>query len=305
MNPSNSRPPALAPELALPLAQKAAQLLGERGIENARLEAELLLAHVLGIKRLDLYLQHDRPVSQQQLEAFRACVRRRLKREPLQYITGRVQFRTIELKVDRRALIPRPETELLVEQVVRYARASARPVLRVLDIGVGSGAIALSIAREVPSARVMATDVSRDAIALAQENAAALGLEVEVLKWEGEGEGAIGIGIGKGEGLFDVIVSNPPYVAETERSDLQPEVRDWEPEGALFAGVEGLDVLRIIVAGAPAHMNVGGLLAVEIGMTQAAQVTAALEATASFEEIRVMRDLAGRDRIVTAVRKQN
>ena len=282
-------------ELALPLAQKAAQLFGERGIANARLDAELLLAHVLGIKRLDLYLQHDRPISQQQLEEYRAFVRRRLKREPLQYITGKVQFRNIELKVDRRALIPRPETELLVDEVVKYAREAARP-LRILDIGVGTGAIALSLAREVAGATVIATDVSGEALALARENAAALSLAVELR--EGESWTAV-------DDRFDVVVSNPPYIAEHERAELQPEVRDWEPGSALFAGEAGLDVLRELVAGAPARLNGGGLLALEVGMTQAADVSAYIEATSSFENIRVIRDLAGRDRIVTAVRKQN
>jgi release factor glutamine methyltransferase len=283
------------PELALALAQKAAQLFGERGIDNARLEAELLLAHVLGIKRLDLYLQHDRPVTQQQLEDYRAFVRRRLKREPLQYITGRVQFRHVELKVDRRALIPRPETELLVGEVVKFARAAARP-LRILDIGVGSGAIALSLAHEVDSAHVVATDVSDDAISLAQENAAELNVDVEF---------RVGELLGTGTEMFDVVVSNPPYVAEQERADLQPEVKDWEPASALFGGADGLDIVRAIITRSPARLTGSGLLALEIGMTQAAEVSAAIEATSSFENVKVIRDLAGRDRIVTAVRKQD
>src|SRR5688572_4550251 len=146
-------------EQALPLSQKAAQLLAERGIENARLEAELLLAHVLGIRRLDLYLQFERPMMENELEQFRAVVRRRLKREPLQYIVGHTQFRSLELKVDRRALIPRPETEVLVGVVLDFVGDAPA---RIIDIGTGTGAIAVSIAKEAPRTRVVATDVSAE-----------------------------------------------------------------------------------------------------------------------------------------------
>lgn len=283
-------------EQALPLAQKAAQLFSERGIENARLEAELLLAHVLAIKRLDLYLQFDRPLTELQLEEFRGFVRRRLKREPLQYITGRAQFRELDLRVDRRALIPRPETEELVGAVIRVAKLRAVP-LRVIDIGAGSGAIALSLAHECRNLSVTATDSSAEAITLAQENAVALAVEVE---WR---VGELWEPIEPGE-TFDVVVSNPPYVPEAERASLQPEVRDWEPAGALFAGVDGLDVVRALIRGAPPHMNEGALLALEIGMTQARAVKAIIDATASFEDVCIARDLSGRDRIVTAIRKK-
>lgn len=281
----------------MPLSQKAAGLFAERGIENPRLEAELLLAHVLGIKRLDVYLQHDRPLTAAQLEQFRALVRRRLKREPLQYITGHVQFRDVELQVDRRVLIPRPETEVLVGEVVRYAKARGEP-LRAVDLGTGSGAIALSLAHECPNVSVLATDVSPEAVELAQANARANEIELETgigFLWQAVPEGA----------KFDIVVSNPPYVAEAERAELQPEVRDWEPAGALFAGPEGLDVLRALIGGAAGHMTPGGLLAVEMGATQAAAVTQLVAETTSFNEIRVVRDLAGRERIVTAVRKQD
>jgi release factor glutamine methyltransferase len=275
-------------ETAIPLAQKAAAVLAERGIENARLEAELLLAHVLGIKRLDLYLQYDRPLTEQQLEQFRGFIRRRMKREPLQYIVGSVQFRNLELQVDHRVLIPRPETELLVEEVVRFARERGDEQLSAIDIGTGSGAIALSMAHECPNVSVIATDLVA---------ASANGVEIRT--------GSVWQAVEPQE-RFDIVVSNPPYIAESERDSLQPEVRDWEPAAALFAGPDGLDVIRAIVSGAPAHMNQGGLLAIEIGMTQAAAVTALIEATCSFENIRVVRDLSSRDRIVTAVcRKQN
>ena len=283
-------------EIALPLSQKAAQLLAERGIENARLEAELLLAHVLGIKRLDLYLQFDRPLSAAQLEHFRQVVRRRLKREPLQYITGRTQFRSLNLTTDPRALIPRPETEVLVSVVLEYVRAQARP-LRLIDIGTGSGAIALSIAKEAPNVAVHATDLSPAAAELARENAAENGIELPI--WTGP----LFDPVPEGE-QFDIVVSNPPYIAESERPQLQPEVRDWEPASALFAGQEGLDVVRALIAASPARLTAGGLLALEIGSTQAGAVESIMRTSSSFEDIRVIRDLSGRERIVTAVRRR-
>lgn len=282
------------PELALPLAQKAAHLFSEKGIDNARLEAELLLAHVLGMRRLDLYLQYDRPLTESQLETYRGYVRRRLKREPLQHIVGRVQFRHLELCVDARALIPRPETELLVEEVLRYA-GERTEALRALDVGVGSGAIALSIAHEAPNVTVVATDTSAAALELAGENAGRFGLSVELRS------GELWAAVANDE-QFDIVVSNPPYIADHERATLQPEVRDWEPAAALFGGDDGLQVIRALIARAPAHMRSGALLALEIGMTQAAAVRGLIEQTTSFESIRVVRDLSGRERIITALR---
>lgn len=284
------------PELALPLAQKAARLFEQRGIDNARLEAELLLAHVLGLRRIDLYLQHDRPVTEGQLVEFRALVRRRLKREPLQYITGRVQFRRLELQVDARALIPRPETEALVEEVLRHARSIEGP-LQAIDLGVGSGAIALSVVHEAPNVRMVATDVDPQTVALARANAERLGIAVDFRI------GELWDVVPAGE-QFDIVVSNPPYVADSERDTLQPEVRDWEPAAALFGGSDGLQIIRRLIARCPAHIRDGGLLALEIGMTQAVPVCALIEQTASFEHVRVVPDLTGRDRIITARAKK-
>ena len=285
-------------EVALPLAQKAAQLFAERGFENARLEAELLLAHVLDIKRLDLYLQFDRPLTNQQLETFRSYVRRRLKHEPLQYIVGSVQFRELDLVVDTRVLIPRPETEVLVGVAVAWARG--RRDLRAIDIGTGSGAIALSLVHEKAAQHVIATDVSPDALAVARGNAERKGLSGQV-----EFRcGSVWAAVGSGE-EFDIVISNPPYVSVAERDGLQPEVRDWEPATALFADVDGLSVVREIIADAPSRVRAGGLLALEVGMAQAQQVAREIEATRAFDDVKVVRDLTGRDRVVTAVRKAN
>jgi release factor glutamine methyltransferase len=284
-------------ETVLPLAQKAAQLFAERGFEHARLEAELLLAHVLHIKRLDLYLQFERPLTSAELESFRVVVRRRLKHEPLQYIMGSAAFRQLELQVDRRVLIPRPETEVLVGCAVQWAREQGAGA-SALDIGTGSGAIALSLAQEKAAARVVATDISEAALELARANAQRLGLDERV----DFRSGPVWHAVRAGE-VFDIVISNPPYIAPAERAGLQPEVREWEPEAALFAEADGLAVIREIVAGAPAHLRAHGLLALETGMTQAQAVAEELRAAGHFEAVKVVRDLSGRDRIVTAVRK--
>jgi release factor glutamine methyltransferase len=284
-------------ETALPLAQKAAQLFAERGFEHPRLEAELLLAHVLQIKRLDIYLQFERPLTNQELETFRTLVRRRLKHEPLQYIVGTAAFRQLELQVDARVLIPRPETEVLVGCAIQWAREQGGAD-SAIDIGTGSGAIALSLVREKAVARVVATDVSEAALEVARGNAVQLGLADRVEFRAGEVWRAVRAGE-----VFDIVISNPPYVAAHERAGLQPEVRDWEPASALFAAADGLAVISEIASGAPAHLRAQGLLALEVGMTQAEAVAEELRAGGRFEDVKVVRDLAGRDRIVTAVRK--
>jgi release factor glutamine methyltransferase len=276
----------------LELVRWTADYLAGRGIGESRLNAELLLAGVLGVRRLDLYLQHDRPLTPEELAAFKERLKRRLRHEPLQYIEGAAAFRNLVLRVDRRALIPRPETELLVGEVLAWARG--RQGLCAADVGTGSGAIALSLAVEGPFAHIVATDASADALALAAENRdfAAPGARVDFRLGRSYDPVA-------GE-RFDVVVSNPPYVAEAERPILPPEVREWEPPQALFAGQDGLGVLRELVAGAPAHLEPGGLLALEIGEGQADAVMALLRDQRGLEAPRVVQDLAGRDRIVLA-----
>ncbi|MGH7480667.1 MAG: peptide chain release factor N(5)-glutamine methyltransferase, partial [Longimicrobiales bacterium] len=278
---------ATAAHTPIELARLAAGRLADAGIENARLDAELLLAHVLGLRRLDLYLQFDRPLTEAEVALYRDATRRRLRREPLQYITGVAGFRELTLRVDGRVLIPRPETELLVGEVLRGAgeRAAsseqrvanseqrAANELRALDIGTGSGAVALSLAREGGFAHVVATDLSTDALELARENAAAAGLS-EAVDFR---EGALWDTVRPGE-RFDVVASNPPYVADGDRSELAPEVADWEPAAALFGGTDGLDVIRPVVTGAPARLRPDGLLALEVGAGQADAVAALLEA---------------------------
>ncbi len=272
----------------------SAEYLKNKGVETGRLDAEWLLAAALGVDRLQLYLKYDRPLSSEEREAFKPLLRRRAGREPLQYIIGRTGFRELELKMDPRVLIPRPETEVLVQEVLDWASAGAESVW---DMGTGAGAVALSLAAEGTWTRVVATDVSPEALSVAADNAERydLGGHVEFR------EGSLFEPLEEGE-RFDVIVSNPPYIAEGEKGELQPEVRDWEPPEALFAGADGLDVIRQLVAGAPKHLLSGGLLALECGLGQAEGIAADVQATGAFGAVRIRADLTGRPRFVTAER---
>jgi release factor glutamine methyltransferase len=257
------------------LAAATEELRG-RGIETPRLDAELLLAHALGASRLALYADGDRPLTESEHAAFDSLVRRRAGREPVAYILGEWGFRRLTLRVDRRALVPRPETEVLVERCVALLAGLPRP--RVLDVGVGSGAIALAIADEHPGARVTGVDASAEALALARENAGATRLAVELR------EG----GFGDAAGDWDLVVSNPPYVAAEDFASLPPDVRLWEPRVALVG--EGLheELAR--------HVR-GGWLAVEVGDGQAPEVAATLRSL-GYADVGITPDLTGRERVV-------
>lgn len=280
----------------LRLMLRSAEYLAEKGVPNARLDAEHLLAHALGMKRLDLYLQHERPVLPAEIDAFRPLLRRRARREPLQYIVGRQPFRELDLEVGPAVLVPRPETEVLVEEVLAWTRGEGLEEARALDLGTGSGAVALSLAREGPFPCVVATEISDAAAAVAERNRSAAGLDAVVDVRLGSWFEVL-----RPDERFDVIVSNPPYVADGDAPSLDPEVRDWEPAGALFAGPDGLDAVRPIVAGAPTHLRSGGLLALEVGAGQARPVADLLGAR-GYVDVRIRRDLAGMERIVLARR---
>ena len=238
-----------------------------------------------------LYLQFERPLAEAELEKIRPLVRRRSLREPLQYILGETEFFGVKLRVDRRALIPRPETELLVERVIA---AWPTPPASVLDLGTGSGAIALALARTWPTAIVTAVDTSSDALALAQENAAALDVARRVTLVCSNWYTSLVSGA-----RFDLIVANPPYLSAAETAQTDPEVRGFEPASALTAAEEGLADLRAIIAGAPARLINGGLLAMETGIAQHAQLRTLATAT-GFSNIESRPDLTGRDRFIFA-----
>jgi release factor glutamine methyltransferase len=258
--------------------------LDRRGIETPRLETELILAHALGLSRLELYTGHDRPLTEAERLAARQLLERRASREPLAYVLGEWGFRTLQLRTDARALVPRPETEFLVERALVALAGERAP--RIVDVGTGSGAIALSLAAEYPGALVSATDVSPEALSLAAENAAALGLHVEFV------ETNLLDGL---EGPFDLVVSNPPYVTAAELPSLEPEVRDWEPRLALL----DLEQTEELAAGARSRLRAGAALLLECH-SERAQAVAALLERLGYSQVAVARDLAGRDRVVEA-----
>jgi len=280
----------------LEVIKKTTGFFADKGIENPRLNAELLVGHALGLKRMQLYLKFEQPLTEAELEKIRPLVRRRSAREPVQYIVGETEFFGLKLKTDRRALIPRPETERLLEIVV--TRLAGSPPARVLDLGTGSGAIALGLATAFPAAVVMAVDSSESALALARENAAALGLAERVKFLISDWFSALPAG-----GLFELVVANPPYLSADETAQAAPEVRDFEPVAALTAGGQGLDELQKILADAPRFLVPGGLLALETGIAQHAELLRLAEA-AGFSPAESLPDLAGRDRYVLAVARK-
>lgn len=291
-------PPEGRPWTVLHLLRWSAGYLEEKGVERARLDAEHLLADTLGMGRLDLYLHFDRPLTPEELDAFRPRLRERARRKPLQYILGRTSFRELELRTDPRVLIPRPETEELVEAVLTRVREWGREGLSALDVGTGSGAIALSVALEGPFGRVVATDTSADALELARANAAEAGLGSRVEFREGSLLEPV-----RSDESFDVVVSNPPYVAEEEFGALAPEIRQWEPREALVADDGGEAILAALVDGSVAVLAPGGILALEVGAEQVDAVAGRIRATAGYGAPVVLKDLSGRDRIVLVARE--
>ena len=277
----------------LEIIKRTTEFLATKGVASPRLNAELLLGHVIGRRRMQLYLEFERPLTAAELDQLRPLVRRRGQQEPLQYVLGDAEFRGLRLKVDRRALIPRPETELLVELVHTWAGTQA-PVLRALDLGTGSGAIAVALATLWPGAAVVAAERCPEALTLARENFAALGLEGRIqpvaATWFD----------GVPTGPYDAIVSNPPYLTAAEVAATAPEVREHEPRAALEAPEEGLADLRAILEAAPGYLRPGGLLALETGCDHRAALCARLQA-AGFQSVAAHQDLTGRDRFILAV----
>ena len=272
--------------------RKSEGFLARSGIESPKVDAEWLLAGTLGCKRLDLYLQHDRPLEETVLEKLREQVRRRGKGEPLQYILGYVDFHDIRLQVQPGVLIPRPETELLVEKVIGRLGNVGTP--RIVDLGTGSGAIALALAHALPGARVLAVDRSPEALAQARVNADQLGLRDRVAFRSGDWLSGL-------EMEADCIVSNPPYLTEEEWAEARPEVRQAEPREALVAAEDGLADLRRILTEAPARLAPGGLVALETGIAHGPALTA-LAGKLGYSGCVVEKDDNGRDRYFFAVK---
>lgn len=277
----------------LEIIKRTTDFLAGKGVENARLNAEHLVGHALGLKRMQLYMQFERPLSEPELEAIRPLVRRRGAREPLQYIIGEMEFFGVNLKLDRRALIPRPETEHLLALITE--KLSAAPA-RILDLGTGSGAIALGLARHYPAARVTALDVSAEAVALTRENIARNQLNERVTVLQSDWFAAL-----DDAASFDLVVSNPPYLTAAEASDTAPEIRQFEPTLALTPGATGMEALAPIITGARDRLVPGGLLALETGIAQHAALATQV-ADLGYTEFESVADLTGRPRFVFARR---
>ena len=274
----------------LSLLQWTTEHFASKGIESARLDAECLLAHALGTQRLQLYVDFEKPVSEAERARFRDLVKRRGgDRVPVAHLLGRKEFWSLDFEVGPDVLTPRPETETLVQVGLDLL---APGEARVLDVCTGSGCVALALASERPGARLVATDVSEAALAVAARNAEALGLAERVAFARGPLFEPVG------EERFDLVVSNPPYVAESLRPQLAPELRH-EPQEALFAGPDGLAVLRDLVSGVPARLTPGGAFAAELSPEQA-ETVAGWCREAGLLDVTLHRDLAGRPRVVAA-----
>ena len=258
------------------------EFLRRKGVDSPRLDAELLLVRALDLSRVELYTQHDRPLSEVEQAIARGLLERRGRREPLAYVLGEWGFRRLTLSTDARALVPRPETESVVERALALLEGMEAP--RVVDVGTGSGAIALAIADERPDAQVTATDISPVALGLARENAARLELPVDFV------ETSLLAGV---SGTFDLVISNPPYVASQEIGSLPAEVSDWEPRGALVD--EGQT--EALVLAARDVLDPGGALVLEVHEGKARAVAEVL-ASSGYAGTTITLDLAGRERVV-------
>ena len=273
----------------LEIINKTTPYLDKAGIASPRLTIELLLAHVLKKKRLQLYLEFERELGDATLEILRGMVKRRVAGEPLQYVTGETEFCGLKLAVDCRVLIPRPETELLVEVV------AGRKPATVVDVGTGSGCIALALAQRLPAAEITATDISPDALAVAHANASQYNFENFTRFLQGDL-----LSILPDSFTADAIVSNPPYIASGELAQLPREVKDFEPAQALFAGVDGLEIIRRLVVDAKRFLSPTGFVALEIGAGQRPAVAELFE-RAGYTVAQVEKDLQGHERVIVAV----
>ena len=269
--------------------------LAQRGVPSPYVDAEYILAHILGCQRQDLLIYPDRVVKEDEAAQFNACIERRGRREPLQYITGEVEFRGLLFKVNKDVLIPRPETELLVDEVVKSV---TKKDATILDLCTGSGCIAVCIAREIIDSKVYAVDISEGALAAARENAARHGVGERITFLSGDLFGAISsLNL---KGMIDVIVSNPPYVSSEEMQELQHEIRDFEPASALYGGKDGLDFYRRIIHDSPYYLAAGGYILMEMGYGQAGRIKELIESENKFINIEITKDMAGIGRTISA-----
>ena len=273
------------------------EYLTDKGIDSPRLSAELLLSHVLAVKRIELYTQFDTPVSRQQLDMLHGLVKRAGQNEPIPYLVGRTEFYSLELNVTPDCMIPRPETELLVERAIEFLRTRTGGQF-VCDLCTGSGCIAIAIAKNFPDAHIIATDVSDVALNVAARNVEKhqLGDRIKLLCGDLFDAFIPQLDVDK----FDLIVCNPPYVSTAEFEKLDKNVKDYEPKSALFAGDDGLDICRQISEKVGQFLKPDAALMLEIGFTQGQAIKELLERASTFADIKIERDTHGNDRIAIA-----
>ena len=291
-------PPPPAPRVwtSLDLINWTKDFFQKKGVESPRLEAEMLLSAVLGCPRIRLYVDFEKPVPAEKLAQFKDFVKRRAEtREPIQYIIGHTDFIDLRLKVNKATLIPRPETEVLALWAVEKSKAVEGESVTVVDLCTGSGCLGLFVASKDPRAKVTATDLSAEALALAKENAAALKLEERVAFVHGDLFAALPPEL---KGTIDVLVANPPYIDPVDRESLQPEVRDHEPAQALFAGDKGLELVKKIISGAPEWLKPGGWLGIELGFGQDALIREFASTISTIDSVGIATDGAKKNRFV-------
>ena len=274
--------------------RKSADFLGKKNVESPRLQVELLLAHLLKMPRMKLYLNFERALSPAEINSLRELVKRRGRREPLQHITGATSFCGYEIVVNRHALVPRPETELLAELGWQFLSTFNPQPSTALDFGTGTGCITIALAAKCPNAKIIATDISADALALAREIAAKNNLAGRIEFLHGDGFAALPAG-----SKFDLIISNPPYVPSAEIETLQPEVRDFDPRMALDGGADGLDFYRKLAAEAKPFLKPDGKIMLEFGDGQAAAIRKIFENEKWIVEA-IKDDYSQRERILIA-----
>lgn len=280
----------------LKLLEWSTQYFQNKGIESPRLDAELLLAHSLGLSRVQLYMQFDRTLQETELQDFKLLLKRRSEREPLAYILGKKEFYSLEFEVNPAVLIPRPETELLVETALKHFSSSPSP-LTLLDIGTGSGCIAITLAKHLPEAQIRAIDISESALAIARRNAEKHGVEKQIEFIQADFLSPHS-SLLTSQDKFDLILSNPPYIASDEISKLAPELQA-EPLYALEGGKDGLDFYRVLVPWAFHHLKKEGVALFEIGFDQAESLEK-LTTNAGFQKTSILKDEAGHPRVVCA-----
>ena len=273
------------------------EYLTNKGVDAPRLSAELLLCHAVGLTRIELYTQFDRQVAKRQLDQLHDLVKRAGLHEPVAYLTGRTEFYSLELNITDNCLIPRPETELLVQRAIEFLRTRAS-VQFVCDLCTGSGCIAVAIAKNHPDSRVIATDISAGALEVAAQNVQKHHLKERVRLLQGDLFEPLVRQLDVDQ--FDLIVCNPPYVSAAEYERLDNNVKDYEPKSALYAGTDGLDVYRRIMEKADQFLKPGAALMLEIGYAQGPAVRELLEESRAFAQIKIEKDLHDNDRIVIA-----